>query len=163
MVTPSFFIILARPPRPQSVFIIGWWYFNPRTVSRRSLDSVPLNLVYCFPRQTMVLVPPFSPLQYSPGFLSQCSLPVSSLFSSYCLLSVRFCSVGRPPPAAYGHPSSVRKNYTHLRLTVDQSPSPGFLSSVPYEGLPPPDLCVCWYLAWVWVEGRRRRRPPRWS
>ena len=24
--------------------------------------------------------------------------------------------------------------------------------------VPPPDLCGWWYLAWVWVEGRRRRQ-----
>ena len=41
-------------------------------------------------------------------------------------------------------------------------PSPGFLSSVPYESLPPPDLC-CWrYLVRVWIGGRSRRLPPRW-
>ena len=41
--------------------------------------------------------------------------------------------------------------------------SPGFLSRVPYGCFPPPDLCGWWYLARVWVEGRRRRRPPQWS
>ena len=67
--------------------------------------------------------------------------------------------IGRPPPSASGHSSSVWWKSPYLRLTADQCPSPGFLSSVPYEGLPPPDLCSWWYVARVWVEGRRRRRP----
>ena len=104
----------------------------------RSLDSVPLHLVYYFSRQNMVLVPPFYPFQDSSRFLSQCSLPASYISSLYCLLSVRFCFVGRPPPAASGHLSSVRRKSTHIRLTADQCSSPGFLSSVPYESPPPP-------------------------
>ena len=124
------------------------------------LDSAPLNLVYYFPCQTMVLVPLLITPPRFPGFLAQCILPVSSLFYSYCLLSVRFCSVGRPPPAASGHLSSVRRKSPDLGMTSDRCPSPGFLSSVPYEVLPPPDLCGWWYLARVWVEGQRRRRPP---
>ena len=88
-----------------------------------TLDSVPFFSLL-FSRQTMVLVPPppLSPLQDSPGFLAQCSSPVSSIFSSYCLLSVRVCSFGRPPPAASGHSASVRQMFTTLRLTADQCP-----------------------------------------
>ena len=114
----------------------------------RSLDSVPLNLVYYLPCQKMVLVPPFPPLQYSPGFLSQCSFPASYLFSPYCLLSIRLCSVGRPPPAS-GHPSSVRRKSTHLQLTAIQCPSPGFMSSVPYE--PPPPLPPTCAVGGTWI------------
>ena len=86
----------------------------------------------------MVLVPSSPPLQDSPGFLAQCSLPASSLLSPYLILSIRFCSVGHPHPAASGHPLSVRRKSTQLRLTANQCPSPGFLSSVLYECLPPP-------------------------
>ena len=39
--------------------------------------------------------------------------------------------------------------------------SPGVLSIVPYAGVhPPPDPCGWWYLAWVWVEGRKETAPP---
>ena len=61
--------------------------------------------------------------------------------SPYFLLSVRFCSVGRPPPAASGHPSSVGQKSTTLPLTADQCPAPGLLSGVPYELFPSPELC----------------------
>ena len=85
----------------------------------------------------MVLVPPFPPLQDSPGFLAlQGIFPVSSLLSSNCLLSVRFCVAGRPPPAASGHLSSFRRKSSALRLTTDQCP---LLVSCPaYAGLHPP-------------------------
>ena len=86
-----------------------------------TLDSVPLFSLL-FSRKTMVLVPPLSPLQDSPGFLAQYSLPVSSLFSSYFLISVCVCSVSRPPPEASGHSSSVWRNSSALCLTADQCP-----------------------------------------
>ena len=63
-------------------------------------------------------------------------------------------------------PSSVRRRATNPPAPADQCPPLVPRPSVPYAGLhPPPDLYGWWYLAWVWVcvEGRRRRRPPRWS
>ena len=87
------------------------------------------------------LVPYFPPLQDSPGFLAlQGILPVSSLLSSNCLLSVRFCVGVRPPPAASGHPSSFRRKSSALRLTADQCP---LLVSCPaYVGFHPPPTCA---------------------
>ena len=126
----------------------------------------------------MVLVPPFSPLQDSPGFLSlQGILPVSSLLSSKCLLSVRFCVVGRPPPAASGHPSSFRWKSSTLRLTSDQCP---LLVSCPAShkaGLHPHPTCAAggtwlgcgWLGGWaketvpptmVWSPSTRRQASP---
>ena len=106
-----------------------------------TLGSVPIFLVYYFPVKRWFWSPPLSPLQDSPGFLAQCSFPVSSLFSSYCLLSVRVCSVGRPPPAASGHSVSVRRKSTTLRLTANQCP---LLVSCPESRMKvsPPLTCV---------------------
>ena len=89
--------------------------------------------------------PPFPAIQDSPRFLAlQGIFPVSSLLSSYCLLSFRFCVFGRPPPAAAGHPSYVR-----WRIPLQPSgwmrtkcPSPGVLLSVLYACLHPPSTCA---------------------
>ena len=70
----------------------------------------------------MVLVPSFSPLQDSTGFLDQFSLPESSLFYPYFLLAVRLCSFCGPPPSVSVHPPSARRKSTALRLTSDQCP-----------------------------------------
>ena len=88
----------------------------------RSLDSVPLFSLLCFPVKRWFWSATLPPLQDSSGFLAQCSLSVSSLFYTYCLLSILFCLFGRPPPAASGHPSSVRRKSPSLRLTSDQIP-----------------------------------------
>ena len=86
---------------------------------------------------------PPPPLQDSPGFLAlQGILSVSSLLSPKCLLSVRFCVVGRIPPAASGHPLSFRRKSSALRLTADQCP---LLVSSPAShktGLHPPPTCA---------------------
>ena len=98
----------------------------PEQRLRRALDSFPLFSLLCF-HVSDGSGPPLSPLQDSPGFLAlQGILPVSSLLSSYCLLSVCFCVISRPPPAASGHPSSVHRNT--LRLTANTMP----FSSCPF-------------------------------
>ena len=66
-----------------------------------------------------------------------------------------------PPPAVSDHPSSFR-----WTPPVDSSSGRRPMSS---PGLQRPvcrfvsNLCGWWYLAWVWVEGRGRYRPPRLS
>ena len=126
----------VRPPRPQSVFIIGWWYSNPRTAAKRSLDSVPLNLVYYFPSidgSGPPLLPPprFTwvpcPLQFARILSLSPLLPPLHLF--LFLWSFTSSSVWSPvvrPGEVYNPPSDCRP-----------MPSPGFLSSVPYENFPP--------------------------
>ena len=107
IVTPSYSSSLG-PVSETSQLTHYWVVPVPEHRLNRSLDSVPIFSLLCVP-SVMVMFPPFSPLQDLPGFLSlQGILTVSSLFSSYCLLSVCFCVVDRPPPAAAGHPSSVR-------------------------------------------------------
>ena len=145
------------------MFIIGWFCSNPRTEANRSLESVPLILVYYLLPSNDGSAPPS--LLPPPRFTRvTCPVQFDRILSLFflCLLSARVCSVGRPPPAASGHPSSVWRNYPHLRLTSNQCP---LLVSCPASctKVPPPDLCGWWYLAQVWVEGCRRQRPLRWS
>ena len=130
----------------------------------------PLNIrCLCFPVDDDV-VPSFFPLRASSGILAptrtSCLSPLS--FLPICLLSARFCVFSQPPQCLVSlivhPPSSVRWKATNPPASVDQCPLLFSRPSVPYAGLhPPPDLCSWWYLAWVWVGGRRRRRPPRWS
>ena len=127
-----------------------------------TIYSVPLFSLL-FSRQTMVLIPTPSP----PSKIHPVSLP-----SAVCLYPLYFLPdasspsvsvhVGRPPPAASGHSASVQRKSTTLRLTADQYPLlVSFLASR-MKFCPPPELCVWWYLARVWLKGRRRRSPPRW-
>ena len=91
----------------------------PEQRLRRYLDSVPIFSLLCF-MSTMVLFPPHLPSKIHPGSCPQCILPLASLLSSHCLLSVHFCVVGRPPPAAlspvirpsevYNPPADCRQN-----------------------------------------------------
>ena len=104
--------------------------------------------------------PPFPPprstrVPFPPGYLARllspffqlpplrpflCSRPTtsSSVWSPVVLPSEVFS------PPADGQPMS----------------SSGGLSGVCRFAPPPPDLCGWCYLAWVWVEGQRRRHPP---
>ena len=105
----------------------------------------------------MVMVPPSLPSKIHPGYLPSSVIYLHPLsLSPDCLLSDHFCLVDRPPPAARGHPSSVRQ-------TSDKHPANALLL-VPCTVSQrmkafPPDLCGWWYLVWVWAKGRRRRRP----
>ena len=68
-------------------------------------------------------------------------------------------SFSRPPPTAMSDPRSS------ARRTPPADSSGGCLP-MPSSGLQRPvcqfasNLCGWWYLAWVWVEGCRRQRPP---
>ena len=108
----------------------------------------------------IVLVPPsplIPPSQILPGSLS----PAVRMFPLFLFpfassLSVSFSRP--PPPAASDHPSSVRWAPPAVSSGGCQPmPSPGFQLPVCRFVS---DLCGWWYLAWVWVEGRRRRCPP---
>ena len=126
---------------------------------------------YVFPSMMMWSLPSLPPSEIHPGSLLQTNiLPVSSLFSSYmpplrpflCIQSTLLqCMI----PLIVRPPSSVCRRATNPLASADQCPLLVSWPSVPYAGLhpPPPDLCGWWYLAWVWVGGQRRRRPPRWS
>ena len=90
--------------------------------------------VTCPPWHLARLLSPFFPFPPLRPFLCRRLSPSSSVWSPV----VR-------PSEVFSPPSEGRS-----------MSSPGVLSSVPYAGLhPPPDLCVWWYLAWVWVEGRK--------
>ena len=117
------------------------------------------------PRLSLSSLLPFPPLPDSPGF----PVPYSSPFSSlYTLLPIRPCHFVAPPPP----PPQQR--------LIPRHPSGGFLRRPPpvdatqinkcqLRGSGAPRfwcvtaLCGWWYLDWVWVEGRRRRRPLRLS
>ena len=112
----------------------------------------------------------FFSLQDSSGRLAlQNILPVSSLLSSFFLLSVHKRLFSRPPPVSGPpHRSSLivrpPESYQPYGSGRPMS-SPSFPTQRPICRLappPPPDLYGWWYLAWVWVcvEGRKRRRPP---
>ena len=153
--------VYVWPPRSLSLLIIGWCDSIPEHRIRRPLDSVPMFKFLFVSPSVMVLVTSFFPLQYSPGFVPSRAYFRSPLsFRPFCLLSVHIRVFSRPPPAASGTSSSFRRKvYSH---PADGRPkfSPGFLSHDPMQVCTlPPDLCEWWYLDWVWVEGRRRRRP----
>ena len=151
--------------RTPSLSIIGWLLPVPRTSAWTSLDSVPLVLgVYVFPSMMMWSLP-FPPSEIRPG-----SLLLQEHLAR--LLYLFFLYAPSPPVSAYSadppsvwslHRPSVGKLPT-FRIWSTKCPLLFSRPSVPYAGLhpPPPDLCGWWYLAWVWVGGQRRRRPPRW-
>ena len=152
-------------PRFPSLFIIGRCCSVPQTAAWLISRLCPLNLV-CYhsrPMMVLVLTLPFSPL---PRFTRvTCPLQFARFLSLFTFASSPSLSFGRPsPPAASGHPSSVRRTPPAdssgglLLRTFDQCPL--LDSTLLYVGLFP-DLCGWWYLALVWVEGRRRRRPSR--
>ena len=127
MATPSFLIILDRPTRPQSVFIIGWWYSNPRTVARRSLDSVPLNLVYYFPCQTMVLVPPLLP---HPIFTRvPCPVQFSRILSLFLLLTP-LC------PCLFSRPSTSSRVWSPVVRPAEVYTPPADCRPKPFSWFP---------------------------
>ena len=103
----------------------------------------------------------FTRVPFSPGHFSRILSPF------FLLPPLRLFMCGRPSTSISGWASVVRPSedyFTTLRLAADQMP----FSWCPIQRpvcrfAPPPDLCSWWYLAWVWVEGQRRRRPPRWS
>ena len=133
----------------------------------RSLDSVPTFRLPCF-SSVMFLVPPFPPpprctrVPCPPGHFARLLSP----FFLLPLLCPFLC--GRPSTSSSGWASVVRlseDSFTTLRLAADKNAL--LLVSCPaalrgFATPLPPDLCGWWYLAWVWVEGRRRRRPPQW-
>ena len=147
-----------------SLLILGWRSSLPRESAIWTLDSVPMFKCLCIPVRD-VSVPLLSPppiltqVTCPPGRLSRILSPFI-LFASSLSISVY---VSAPPPAASGPSSSVCRKYYIPPADGRPMSSPVFLSSGPYADLYPPDLCGWWYLAWVWAEGRRRRRPPRWS
>ena len=144
--------------------LLGGFVPIPEQRLGRSLDSVPLILVYYFLPSDDGYVPP-PPLTPSPRVTRvPCAVQFACILSLFflCLLSVRVCSVGRPPPAASGHSASVRRKSTTLRLTADQCP---LLVSCPASRMkvcPPTCAAGGTWLGCGW-RGRRRRRPPRWS
>ena len=108
----------------------------------------------------MVLVPtpPLSPpLQDSPGCLARFNLPVSFLFFPLppllCVCQSAIPSSVWSPIVRLVESSSglLQRIVNQCPLLASRAPSVGFLN----------DMCGWWYLSWLWVEGRRRRRSPR--
>ena len=89
-------------------------------------------------------------------------LPVSSLFPSYMpplrpFLCIQLTLLQCLIPPIVRTPASIRRRATNPPALADQCPLLVSRPSVPYAGLhPPPNLYGWWYLAWVWVGGRRR-------
>ena len=87
------------------------------------------------------LLPPSSKIH--PGSLpSRASLPSPLSFIPFCLLSVHISLFSRPPPKASGPSSSVRREYSSLRLTVDQCPLLVSFPAAHNAGLHPPPTCA---------------------
>ena len=116
----------------------------------------------------MVLVPPLSP---HPRFI-RVPFPTNNLvriLSPFVLLPpLRPFLCSRLTTSSSGWAFVVRPledSFTTLRLVSYQMPFSWCPVQRPVCRFAPtsPDLCGWWYLAWVWVEGRRRQRPPRWS
>ena len=102
-------------------------------------------------RFTRVLCPPGHLSRVLYPFIFFASSPSISVYSAAPLqqrLALHRPSVGSLHPSGW-RPTNV------LSCFPVQRPICRFA--------PPPDLCGWWCLAWVWAEGRRRRRPPRWS
>ena len=131
-------------------------FSKPRTAAIQSLDSVPLFRIMCYV-PLMALVPSLSPLQDSPARAPCLHTICSRVHLSLLLLPPLrpfFVYLSSPPVAQVvtRRPLELTGGRCHA--------APGVLSSVPmFEVLPPPNLCGWWYLARVWVEGRRRRCP----
>ena len=73
----------------------------------------------------MVLVPSFSPPSkiHLGSLPARASFPYPISFLPFCLLSVHISVFSRPPPAASGHSSSVRRKSTNPpAATADQCP-----------------------------------------
>ena len=83
------------------------------------------------------LLPP--PSKIHPGSLpSWASFPSPTYFLPFCLLSVHISIFSRPPPAASGPSSSVRRKYSSLRMTADQCPLLVSCPAAHNAGLHPP-------------------------
>ena len=128
-----------------------------------ALESVPLNLVCYFPRQTMVLVPPPLPPPRFARFT--CPVQFASLLSIFFLFPpLRPCLFSRPSPSSSVWPPVVlTAEVYNPPADCRPMPSHGVLSSVSYEGLPPPPRYVRLVVLGSGVgEERRIWRPPRW-
>ena len=112
-------------------------------------------------RQRWFWSPPFPPSKIHQG-----SLPSKA----FCPYPLSFLPIASSPPISVWSAVHLQQRLGTRRPSVGslhnsvwlptKCPFPGVLSSVPYSGLyPPPDLCGWCYLAWVWVEGRRRWFP----
>ena len=113
------------------------------------------------------MVPSFPPLRDSSGLLApsvtSCPSPLS--FLPICPLSARFCVFSRPPPVS-GTPHCPSPM---VRPSKSYQPSgfgrPMSSSVFPTQRpicrfAPPSDMCVWWYMDWVWVEGRKETALP---
>ena len=123
------------------------------------------KFLFVFP-SVMVLVPSFPPPSRFTWVLAlQGIFTVSSLLLFFLPPLYPYPRI-QPPPSSSVWSFIVRPSEV-FNQSAEGRPksSPGFLYSGPMQVCtpPPPDLCSWWYLAWVWAEGRRRRRPPRWS
>ena len=156
--------LLVRPPRPQSLSIIGWWCSNTRTAAKKGSRLCPSFYLLCF-MSMMVPVPPYPPSKIHPGYLHSsafCPYPLPSfllppLRPFLCSRPSTSISVWSPvvrPSEVYNPPADCRSNALLLVSCT---------ASCMRVCTPTPDLCGWWYLDWVWVEGRRRRRFLRWS
>ena len=47
-------LLLDRPPCPDGMLVVGWWYTSPQTEAKETLESVPIELPLYF---RPVLVP----------------------------------------------------------------------------------------------------------
>ena len=165
------FLLWVRPPRFQSLLIMGWCYSKPEHRLWLHLDSVPIFKVSMFPFRADLGSFPLPPLWDSSGRLALPNiLPVSSLLLSFFLLSVHNAYSAAPlqclVPPIVRPPSSVRRRATNPPAPADQCPLLVSWPSVPYAGLhppPPPTYtaggtwlgCGC-----VW-RGEKGDAPPR--
>ena len=132
---------MVRSPCPHSLLIIGWWYSNPRTAAMWDTRLCTSFFVYYFPVKRWFWSPPLPPPRFTHFPCPVQFALILFLFFSYCLLSVRVYSVGRPPPAASGHSAPVWRKSTTLWLTADQCP---LLVSFPASRMKvcPPPTCT---------------------
>ena len=155
---PSLLCLLDRSQRPPSLFIIRWCCSNPQTAAWSISRLYPSKFRLLFSCPMMVLVPPPPPSPPSnipPGSLPIAVRPFPLYFSPLpplcpCLF------IWLSPSSSVWSPVVRTADFSGGLLTNALSWFPASRMKVC-----PPDLCGWWYLDWVWVEGRRRRRPPR--
>ena len=85
----------------------------------------------------------FPPSNIHPGFFpTRASFPSPLSSLHVCLLSVHISVFSRPPPAASGPSSSVRRKSSALRLTADQCPLLVSCPAAHMQVCTPPPTCA---------------------
>ena len=149
--------LLVRPPRSQSLLIMGWCSSIPEHRLWIPLDSIPIFKDSMFPVRDefgSFLLPPS---EIRPGaLLSRTSCPSPLSFRPFSLLSVRNRVFSRPPPVSDPphRPSPIVRPPASYQPSGSVRPMSSYGSPTqrPICRLaPPPNLYGWWYLAWVWV------------